>query len=53
MIITVNMIENWNRIFKITVFWDSMPRSLVHMQDVAEKPAASIINVEDRGSRFF
>jgi hypothetical protein len=53
MIITVNMIENWRRILKITVLWDSMPCSLVHMQDVAENPAASIINVEDRSSRFF
>jgi len=47
------MIENWKRTVKITVFWDSIPSSLVHMQDVAEKPAASHINVEDRSSRFF
>jgi sulfite exporter TauE/SafE len=53
MIITVNMIENWRRIFKITVFWNLMPCSLVHMQDVAEILEASIINVEDRSSSFF
>jgi len=47
------MIENRKRILKITVFWDSIPSSLVHVQDVAEKPAASHINVEDRSSRFF
>jgi len=53
MIITVNTIENWKRILKSTVFWDLMPYSLVHIQDVAENPVASIINVKDRGSRFF
>jgi hypothetical protein len=53
MIITVNTIKNWKRILKITVFWDPKPCSMVHMQDVAENPAASIMNVEDRGSRFF
>jgi hypothetical protein len=45
--------ENWKIVLKFILLWDSMPSSPVTCRMLQKKPATSITNVEDRGSKFF